>query len=214
MENLIGASEEAMTKATGEVAKDFAPLDAGVYKGVVKAIQLYTNNFDDKSMRYVITVKNAECEERDVQFTNDISAKLKDKSDNMGYANRFKMFQYATNVADADLGKKAGEGQLNSFGKKYDFEEITGMTGKPCTVLLKLRNDTTKAEGASFKYSNTIAGVLATDGTDASGEDKATEFDDKVKTTPVENYEGYVKGAAATTTASTEQKAAAESEDF
>lgn len=212
--DLIGTSQEALDNATGEVGKEFAPFPAGVYRGVVKSVQVYTNNFGSNTMRYTVTIKNADGEERDVQHINDINSKLRDDKDNGGYANRFKQYMYATNTADSDLSKAKGEGKLNSFGKEYEFEVINGMNGKPLLVELLLRNDTNKAEGQPFKYSNAIANVLATDGTDASGDDKKTEFAEKCEKTPVADYAGYMKDAPKSSTASTEQKAAAESEDF
>jgi len=213
--DLIGTSKEALDNATGEVGKDFKPFPAGVYRGKIKSIQVYTNNFGSNSMRYTVTITNADGEERDVQHINDINSKLKDDKDNGGYANRFKQYMYATNTADSDLSKAKGEGTINSFGKEYKYDVINGMNDKPLLVELLLRNDTNKAEGQPFKYSNAIANVLATDGTDASGDDKKTEFAEKCEKTPVVDYAGYIKGGAkASTTASDEQKAAAADSDF
>lgn len=216
MENLIGTSEENMEKATGEVGKEFEPLAAGCYKGKVKDIMIYVNNFGSNSMRYVVTVTTKDGEERDLQFINDINSKLKGDADNVGYANRYKQFVYATNVDESTLSKKTAAGKLNSFGKEYEYDALLGMTDKALLVEVKLRNDTTKAEGAAFKYSNTINGVLAQDGTDSTGENKAEKFNAKVEKTPVEDYEGYVKGGNSATQAKAKDGAAAEAgaEDF
>jgi len=201
MENLIGTSKENMEKATGEVGKEFEPLTAGCYKGTVKGIYIYTNNFGSNSMRYVVTVATKDGEERDLEFVNDINSKLKGDLDNVGYANRYKQFLYATNVDESALCKADQAGKLNSFGKEYEYDALLGMNGKSVLVEVKLRNDTNKAEGAAFKYSNVINGVLAQDGTDSTGENKGEKFNEKVAKTPIEEYAGYVKSGSNSTAA-------------
>lgn len=210
MENLIGTTEENMNKATGEVGKEYEPLEAGCYKGKVKGIFIYVNNFESNSMRYIVTVSNKEGEERDLEFINDINSKLKGDLDNVGYANRYKQFLYATNVDESTLTRKDKAGKLNSFGKEYEYDALLGMNDKPVLVEVKLRNDTNKQEGTAFKYSNTINGVLALDGTDATGENKAEKFNEKVKTTPIEEYAGYVKPGNGATTAKANPDATSE----
>jgi len=212
--DLIGASTEAFDNATGEAGKEFKPFPAGIYRGKVKAIHVYTNKFGSKTMRYIVTITNAEGEERDVQHISDINSKLKNDKDNGGYSSRIKQYMYATNTSGDDISKVKGEGTINSFGKEYEYENILGMNDKSLLVEVLLRNDTNKAEGEPFKYSNAIVHVLATDGTDSSGEDKKTEFAEKCEKTPVVDYAGYVKKEAKATTASSEQKAAAEANDF
>ena len=210
--NLIGTSEETYKDAKAELAKEFEPLKSGVYSGQVKSIKVYVNNFGSNSMRYTITVKDEDGEKRDVEFINDINSKLKGDVDNLGYSARFKSVLYATGTDESDLSKKDKVGKLNSFGKEYDFDEILGMNGKLVKVEVMLRNDTNKAEGASFKYSNAIAGILAPDGTDASSEDKAEAFRKKIETKPVFDYEGYMKKSATAAQSATSAADLAESD--
>ena len=193
--NIIGASQEAMEAATGEVGKEFGPLDAGAYKATVKQILIYTNSFGDKSMKYTVNITS---EDRDVSFMKDINAMLKDKKENGGYANRFKQFLYAANVEESALSVKEASVEINSFGKKIMCDEIIGMVGKPVIAEVLLMNDTNKTEGEPYKLQNALSGVLAMDGTDASGENKAEQFVEKCATRPLTDYKGHIAKSKAT----------------
>ncbi len=202
--NLIGTSEETFTQATGETAKEFEALPAGIYKAVIKSVLKYENQFGSTQMNYIVTVTTADNETKDVGFRTDIGATLKDKSENKGYANRFKQFMYAANVKDEDISIKEKSAKIKSFGKEFDADKILGMNGKSVLAEVLKMNDTTKAEGQSFKISNALSGVLATDGTDASGDNKAEDFAAKCEKTPLTDYAGYVKaGNAATASTAT-----------
>lgn len=207
MDNLIGTSKENMDAATGEVGKEFEPLEAKCYKGKVKEVLIYVNNFGSKSMRYIVTVTTKDGETRDLEYVNDINSKLKGDKDNVGYANRWKQFLYATNVDESTLTKSDKAGKLNSFGKEYEYDAVLGMNAKPLLVEVKLRNDTNKAEGEAFKYSNVINGVLAMDGTDSTGDNKGEKFNEKVAKTPIEDYAGYVKDGKSSTKAKSSETA-------
>lgn len=191
--NAIGASEEAYENATGETAKEFQTLPAGIYKAKIKDILIYTNKWDGKQMRYTVVVKDSNGEERELSFKSDIGSHLKDKSENKGYANRLKQFCYATGVDASDLTIKEKAAKINSFGQEYEADAIMGMNNKVILAQVLLMSDTNKAEGESFKYTNILSGVLAKDGTDASGEDKQDAFKEKCEKTPVTEYAGYVK---------------------
>lgn len=193
--SIIGVSQEAVAEATGEVAKPFETLEAGVYKATVKQILMYTNSFGDKSMRYIVNITS---EDRDIQFKSDINSTLKDKSVNGGYTNRYKQFLYATNTDEHSLTLAENTVKINSFGKDYEAQEILGMVGKPILAEILLMNDTNKEDGAPYKLQNVLSGVLAMDGTDASGENKADSFADRCKEKPLTNYQGYVKPSGAT----------------
>ncbi|MCF6330273.1 MAG: hypothetical protein L3I99_01840 [Sulfurimonas sp.] len=212
--DLIGTSKETLDNATGEVGKEFVPLKAGIYKGKIKSIQVYVNSFGSNAMRYTCVVTDEDKIEREITHIGDINSKLKGDEDNKGYANRFNQYMYASNTSEGNISRKEKVGKLNSFGKEYEFDAILGMNDKPVIVEVLLRNDTNKAEGQPFKYSNSIANVLAPDGTDASGEDKATDFAAKCEKTPVSDYAGYIKNNVKTSTASNEQKVAADQQDF
>jgi len=218
MEDLIGISKETMDKATGEVGKEFEALPSRCYKGAVKSIQIYTNDFGSKSMRYIVAVTTKDGEERDLKFSNDINSMLKGDVDNVGYANRMKEFIYATNADSSTFSKKDNAGNLNSFGKKYEYDELLGLNSKPLMVEVMLRNDINKAEGAPYKYDNVIKGVLALDGTDSTGENKAEKFNEKITKTPIEEHAGYVKKSSTYSSTTTEEadvaKAQAKASNF
>lgn len=210
--SIIGVSQQAVNEATGEVAKPFETLEAGCYKATVKQILMYTNTFDDKAMRYIVNITS---EDRDIEFSKDINSTLKDKSVNGGYTNRYKQFLYAANTEESALSISPTPVKINSFGKDYEAQEILGMVGKPVIAEVLLMNDTTKADGEAYKLRNILSGVLAMDGTDASGQNKADEFTEKCKTKPVTDYAGYVKPAKATQGAVNKEAAAdASSEGF
>lgn len=203
--SIIGVSQEAVAEATGEVAKPFETLEAGCYKATVKQILMYTNSFGDKAMRYIVNITS---EDRDIEFSKDINSTLKDKSVNGGYTNRYKQFLYATNTEESALSISPTPVKINSFGQDYEAQEILGMVGKPVIAEVLLMNDTNKADGEAYKLRNILSGVLAMDGTDASGDNKADEFTEKCKAKPVTDYAGYVKPAKATQGAVNKEAAA------
>ena len=193
--DLLGVSQEELNKATGEVAKPFEPLPAGCYKATIKEILVYKNNFESTSMRYTVNITS---EDRDVEFMKDIGSTLKNGETNGGYTNRIKQFAYAANVPDSEWtpGDKV---KINSFGKEYEATKILGPIGKPVIAEVLLMDDTNKADGVAYKLQNKLSGVLAMDGTDSSGENKADEFAKRCEEKPLTPYEGYVKpGNAAT----------------
>jgi len=208
--NQLGIDKEEYESATGEVGKEFTPLDAGVYKATVKSILVYTNSFGDKSMRYTV---NIDSENVEISFRKDIGATLKDKKPNGGYANRFKQFLYATNTDESSCSVKEKAEKINSFGKEIEADAILGMNDKKILAEVLLMNDTTKEEGAPFKHMNCLSGVLALDGTDASGENKAEAFSEKAKKNPVTDYKGYVKQGSSSTKGSVDKNAAKEAEE-
>ena len=205
----IGASKEAMDNATGEVSGEFKALDAGVYAATIKEVLVYTNQFGGRTMKYIVNITS---EDVNIGFRKDIGAELKGGKENTGYANRFKQFLYASNTAEGDCTAKPHTEKISSFGQEFDAEAILGMNGKKVLAEVLLMNDTTKTDGESFKMSNALSGVLAMDGTDASGENKAEAFAEKCKTSPVTEYKGYVKSGSANTQAVANPDVAAEAE--
>lgn len=192
--DLMGVSQEQLNEATGEVAKPFETIEAGCYKATIKQILVYTNSFGDKSMRYVVNITS---EDRDIQFMKDINSTLKDKTINGGYTNRVKQFAYAANVPE-DTWTAGGEAKINSFGKDYKAVELLGPVGKPVIAEVLLMDDTNKADGEAYKLQNTLSGVLAMDGTDASGENKADAFTERAASHPLTKYKGYMKPSTTT----------------
>jgi hypothetical protein len=188
--DVLGTTAKDIQEASGEVAKEFEVLASGAYKGTVEKVLVYTNNFKSKSMRYQVKLTDSD---RIISYANDINSELQGNKPNPGYANRIKQFLYATNTSEADLGSVESKEKVKSYGKEYDAHEITGLIGKPITVLVLKRNNTNKEEGEPYKYDNVIYGVLAPNGTDSTGENKEQEFLEKIEITPVKNYKGYVK---------------------
>lgn len=180
----LGLDQE--TYDSGEasaVAKAFEPLTSGAYDGVVKEIIIYTNKWDGKQARYTVTVdKNGE--PTDLTFRSDIGKELKDGKPNKGYAGRLKQFAHATGteLASLTMGKDT---KIKSFGTEYDGEFLIGMNGKKVKVLVRQSDDTNKAEGAPFKITNDVMGVVAMDGTDAEGENAVEAFAETCKKTPI-----------------------------
>lgn len=210
--NNLGMTQDTLDQATGEVKGEFKPLPAGAYKATVKQILVYTNNFKDRTMHYVVNITE---HDRDIRFMKDVSATLKDKTPNGGYANRFKQFMYAANTEESACSIKEKAAKLNSFGKEYECDEIIGMVGKNIIAEILLMDDINKQEGASYKYQNALSGVLALDGTDASGEDKLEDFVKRCTDKPTTAYEGYVKpGNTTAVKADPAATQSAESEGF
>jgi len=204
-----GISETGFEKATGEVAGEFKVLDAGVYKATIKEIAIYQNTFGGKTMRYTVNLTE---DDRDITFRKDINSHLKDNVENDGYINRFKQFLYAANVKDSECKNKKKAVKINSFGKEYDADIVLGPVGKPILAEVLLMEDTTKTEGEPYHLQNALAGVLAVDGTDASGENKVEAFVEKCKKTPTTKFQGYVK-ASTTTSGTVNANAAKEAEE-
>ena len=181
----------------GAVAKVFEPLASGVYDGTVKEIISYTNKWDGKEMRYIVTVdKNGE--PQDLRFRRDIGKTLQSGEANKGYAGRLKQFAYATgtDLASLSMGKAT---KLKNFGTEYDGEFLVGMNGKKVKVLVRLSDDTNKPEGTAFKITNDVMGVVAMDGTDSDGENAAEAFEETCKKTPVFNAPSKQKAGAKAT---------------
>jgi len=191
----LGMSKDSFDNATGEAAKEFKSLPAGAYAATIKQVLVYTNNFGDKSMQYVVNVTE---HDRDVRFMKDINSKLKGDEENGGYSNRFKQFLFASKTEEGACSIKEKAAKINSFGKEYECDEIIGMKDKKVIALVLLMDDINKADGAAYKMQNVLSSVVALDGTDSSGENKVEEFTARVEKTPVTPYEGYVKPGKAT----------------
>jgi len=198
-----GLTEENIAQAEASaVGKVFEPLPSGVYSGEVKEVISYTNQWGGDQLRFVVAVKDDKGEERKISFRSDIGKTLKDGSINNGYAGRLKQFAHATNTPLTDL--MTGEAtKVKSFGKEYDGKFVKGFTGKTVKALVRLTNDINKEEGANFKYSNDLSGVVAADGTQSDGENAAELFLETVKKTPIFTVEGKTKKASSATQATT-----------
>lgn len=191
--------EQAESSAVGKV---FEPLPSGVYSGEVKEVISYKNQWDGEQLSFIVAVKDDKGEERKLSFRQDIGKTLKDGSVNHGYAGRLKQFAHATSTALEDL--MTGEAtKIKSFGKEHDGKTVKGFTGKTVKALVRLTNDINKEEGANFKYSNDLSGVVAPDGTQADGENAAEMFLETVKKTPIFTIEGKSKKGTTATQATT-----------
>ena len=176
------------------VAKVFEAIESGVVDATVKEIIVYTNTFDSKQAKYVVNVaKDGEDKGVDLTFRTDIGKTLKDGSANKGYAGRLKQFAYATGT-ELDSLSMGKEVKFKTFGKEVTGEYLVGMNGKKLKALVRKSDDTNKAEGAPFKITNDIMGVVAMDGTDAEGADAAKAFEESCKKTPIFNAAKKVKG--------------------
>lgn len=183
----------------GAVAKAFEPIPSGVVDAVVKEITIYTNKWDGKQARYVVTVdKNGE--PQDLTFRSDIGKTLQSGEANKGYAGRLKQFAHATgtDLAALSMGKDV---KIKSFGQEYDGTLLVGMNGKKIKALVRVSDDINKPEGTPFKITNDISGVIAMDGTDSKGEDAATAFTELCEKTPVFPAGKKGKAGATATTA-------------
>ena len=214
----IGTSAETFAAATGAAATAaFEALPSGAYKAKVKSVMVYTNQFGGTQMKYIVTLDDGE---KDIEFRQDISAKLKPDettriaADNLGYASRLKQFCHATNVDIDTLSLSATTVKIRIFGKETDAKEIQGMTGKTVLALVRQTDDVNKADGESYKVTNDLEGVCAVDGTDASGENAQAVFLAKIEKAPVFKIKGKVKAGgsdAGTPALSNAQKEAAAS---
>ncbi len=191
--NVMGLTEEEMVEAdSSAIAKVFEPLSSGVYDAVVKSIVTYKNQWGGEQARYTVTVKDSAGEDRTLTFRSDIGKTLQDKTPNKGYGGRLKQFSHATGVAIAKL--TAGETvKIKTFGKEVDAQNIEGMNGKSVRALVRLTDDSNKAEGQPFKITNDILGVVKDNGTEDSGRNAEEEFLKAIAKTPVFIVTGKTK---------------------
>ena len=166
---------------------------------------VYKNKFSGTQMKYIVNLTDSD---RDIEFRQDIGAKLKPDAngvaaDNIGYANRLKQFCYAAGVELDALTLAPSTTKHKIFGKDEDVTLIQGLAGKSVIALVRHSEDTEKAEGESYKYSNDLEGVCATNGTDASGENAQEIFLAKVEKTPTFKFKGKAKAASTATDAAT-----------
>lgn len=202
----IGTTEENYNSATGAASiAAWEPLQSGAYKATIKSVFVYKNTFGGNTMKYIVSLTDHP--DRDIEFRQDISAKLKKdeatgvEPDNLGYANRLKQFAHAAGVTLEALSTSPTPIKHKIFGKDTDVTEVLGMKGKPIIALVRLSEDTEKAEGESYKFSNDLEGVCAMNGTDASGENAQALFEAKIEKSPVFKFKGKAKKGAATTDA-------------
>jgi hypothetical protein len=190
--NELGITEETYAEATGaSVSEGFVPLESGAYKATVKEVFVYVNSFGTNSMHYVFNLTESG---KDIKFRGyDISDKIKDGSANIGYSSRLKSVAFAAGVELDRLSTK--EGTIKLFGKDQAGKFILGMNDKPVVALVRLSDDTSKAEGEAYKLSNDVEGVCDMKGFDASGKNALEAFNEKVAKTPVFKVTGKAKSA-------------------
>lgn len=194
----LGISQEDMDQAqSSAIAKVFEPLPSAAMDAEVEDITVYTNQWGGKQMRYNVIVKDDKGESRILTFRSDIGKKLKDGSANHGYAGRLEQFAYATNtpMAELSLGQAV---KIKVFGKETDANLLVGMKGKKVKALVRLTDDINKEEGQSFKYSNDIQGVVAMNGTEKSGENAVTPFEEAIAKKAIYEVKGKAKKAKPT----------------
>lgn len=213
----LGTTAAAYEEAKGSsVTATFEPLASGAYKATVKSVMVYVNRFGGTQMKYIVNLTDSD---RDIEFRQDIGATLKAEKEgevgapNLGYASRLKQFAFASGVELDALTLDSVKTKHKIFGTDQEVTLIKGMVGKPVLALVRLSDDTNKAEGESYKISNDLEGVCAMNGIDASGEDAKAIFLAKVEKNPVFKYKGKQKSGTATanTGMTTEAKAAASS---
>ncbi len=199
----LGISQEELNQGEAStIVKPFEALKSGVYTAEVKSVHAYKNQWDGSQMKYVVEVKDESGEPRLISFRTDIGKTLKDGSANKGYAGRLKQFSHACNVPIGDL-TTGPEETIKIFGKDTKANTIVGFNGKVLKALVRHTNDTNKEEGAKFKYTNDLQGVVAPDGTEEGGENGAEKFVENAKKTPIFTVQGKQKAAAATTATTT-----------
>jgi len=194
----LGLSAETYDNGeAGATIKEFEAKESGVYKGVVKSIIFYKNQWDGDQAQYLVSIEE-DGESKDYKFRSDVSKKLKDKTDNKGYAGRLKQFAYATGVelSELSIGKDT---EIKVFGKDCKGKFLMGMNNKKVKALLRKSDDTNKAEGEPFKITNDIMGVVAMDGTDFKGEAAAEAFEEVVAKTPIFKAPKKSKGGSTST---------------
>jgi hypothetical protein len=210
-----GITQEDMDNATGEVTGEYKPLESGLYKGTVKNVLMYTDNFKNKCMKYIIHLDD---HKTDVSYYRDISSMMaKGTKKNPGYVERLKQLLYAVNVDQADCSWEDKGDTVSSYGKTFKAKTLVGVAGKPLVVDVKLMDDISRPDGMSFKYINAISGMLAVDGTDISGESKVESIKEKYEKAPIVKFDGKWKNAnntatADNTTAASTETTAAEAE--
>ena len=208
----LGISEEELDQATGgAMSEGFTPLTSGVYDATIKEVVVYKQKFEKNEATFLKA--SVEVDGKVLTFRKDVGKTLKDGKPNPGYTNRLKMFSYAAGVKLEDCSLKDGA-KVNSYGKECSGSFIMGMNDKKVKSLVRLTDDTNKAEGESHNLTNDIEGIAAMDGTDATGEDVATKFTEKVAKTPVFEIKGYVKPAAKAATATAGTSAPDATADF
>ncbi len=201
--NDLGISTEELEQGeSSTIVKEFKPLNSGVYSAVVKSVHVYENQWGGTQMRYMVEVKDDAGEPKLVTFRSDIGKELKDKSANKGYAGRLKQFSHACGVPLSDLSTGAEE-TIKLFGKDVKATALVGFNGKEIKALVRHTNDTNKEEGASFKHTNDLQGVVASNGTEEGGENGAEKFLENVKKTPIFTVQSKQKAASATTATTT-----------
>ena len=171
----LGLDQETYDNGeAGAVAKAFEALKSGTYKGTVKDIVIFTNKWDGKQARYTVLVEK-DGEPAEFTFRSDIGKELKDGKPNKGYAGRLKQFAYATGTEldELTIGKAT---KISSFGHECEGNFLVGMNGKKLKVLIRESDDTSKDEGAPFKITNDVMGVVAMNGTDSEGENAEEAF--------------------------------------
>ncbi len=182
--DIMGLSDESYSNGeAGATIKEFEALPSGVYAGKVKHVIVYKNQWDGTQAQYIVSIEH-DGESKDYRFRSDVGQKLKDGSDNKGYAGRLKQFAYATKSELSDMSK-GDDTELKVFGKDCKGFFLKGMNEKKLKVLIRKSDDTNKAEGEAFKITNDILGVVAMDGTDSNGEDAAKAFEETIAKTPV-----------------------------
>ena len=198
----IGTTEAAYQEATGaSVTATFEPLVSGAYKATVKSVMLYQNQFGGTQMKYIVNITDGD---RDLEFRQDIGATLKPAdgetvgAPNLGYASRLKQFAFAVGIDLEALSLAPTKTKHRIFGKETEVTIINGMFNKPILALVRLSEDTNKADGEPYKFSNDLEGVCAISGTDASGEDAKAAFLAKVEKAPTFKYKSKQKAGGST----------------
>jgi hypothetical protein len=148
-------------KATFESAKDttvtkaFELLESGIYKGKVKEVILFKNNFDGTELVINILIEE---NQRVLSFRSNVSKTKKDGTVNEGFLSRLKSLGLATNFDINNL--KAGDKcKVNSYGKECDGQYYLGMNDKPVLACVRKSEDTDRPADDTYRISNDIEGV-------------------------------------------------------
>ena len=218
----LGITEDQFAAAKDStVTEAFEVMPSGVYQGKIKEVILYKNKFGGEMLQVNVAVKYNDSE-RTLSFRDDIGKNLKQTDEekaegkpgkiNEGFVARLKSICTAANVEISAL-KDGAATKVKSFGADCEGKFILGLNDKPVQCLVRHSVDTTKAEGAQYRDSNDIEGVLS------KGHEDIATFEAKVvKNNGIFNYKGYVKKDAANTSSgsagSAEVQEAAKKLDF
>lgn len=205
MENILGISEEAYTESTGStVSEGFKPTPSGIVKATVEQVATYQDpKFKQTMFRLtfklvdgdrVVSYRSGKTNSSDIGTTIKPTAEQEAAgqpgSENGGYVARVKSVLTAANMEMSGLSFGKKEKGKDNFGREVELQLINGLNGKTVEIALRESHNSNLPEGAQYRESNDVEGVVNT-------EEEKEKFLEKVaKNNGIFLYAGYVKGAA------------------